>query len=99
MKGELRICILLVLFAAEVLPRSALCAPEPGMVYQREDLYHEGLKAYKSNDYVTALEDLFAFEMLNDDQLRKSSSEELKSFKSTLTAAITYSEDRLRSRR
>lgn len=76
-----------------------MCDSGLGIVYEREDLYHQGWKAYKSDDYVTALEDLFAFKELNEKQFQTTSSENMKSFQNALFASIAYAENKLRSQR
>lgn len=97
MKERVQLCLLLVFFITFVPTRSAWCDAVPSVVYDREDLYHEGLKAYKGDDYVTALKDLYAFEVLNYKRFQTGSSEEMKSFQTNLDASIKDCENKLRT--
>jgi hypothetical protein len=91
------ICVILVALSTIFSLAPALCDSASSNVYEREDLYSEGLKAYKANDYVTALKDLFAFQLLNEKQLQAATSEDLKNDRVKLAQAIADSETQLHS--
>jgi outer membrane protein assembly factor BamD (BamD/ComL family) len=98
MKRSIRstnICFLFIALATAVSLRSARCDSAPSITYEREDLYSEGLKAYKTSDYVTALKDLFAFNALNEKQFQATPSEEIKKVHLELARAIADSETKL----
>lgn len=62
---------------------------------EREDLYAQGQKAYSEKDYVTALKDLYAFEILNEKQIQSGTSDAAKQAHANLDQAITDSETKL----
>jgi hypothetical protein len=100
MKRSIRstnICFLFIALAAVFSLRPAWGDSAPGISYEREDLYNEGLKAYKINDYVTALKDLFAFNALNEKQFQATPSEEIKKVRLELARAIADSETKLQT--
>jgi hypothetical protein len=74
---------------------NAVCDPATNSPLQRLDLYTDGQKAYKENDYVTALKDLFAFKLLNERKLQDGASDAAKDATTKLDQAIADSESKL----
>jgi outer membrane protein assembly factor BamD (BamD/ComL family) len=83
----------LVLLVTAILPcatsLSAGDTPSQTVTWQRPDLYDRGRQAYQNEDYVTALEDLYAFREINKSDLKPSS------FQIQLDAVIQSCEDKL----
>jgi hypothetical protein len=96
---SMKTLFLLVMLVAAVSIRSAWCDSTPSISYDREDLYREGHEAYKNGDFVTALKDLFAFEILNEKHFQAGTSDELKKLRSALDQAVKRSESELRKER
>jgi hypothetical protein len=60
--------------------------------YEREDLYTAGVKAFRSEDYSTALKYLFAFRLLNKQRLMAANSDSVIQFRTKLDNAIEVCE-------
>ena len=64
-----------------------LCLSGPSAASERPDLYKLGKQAYDKGNYVTALKNLYAFYVLNDEELA-----ERQDLKDSLEAAIEQCE-------